>query len=242
MEAKWHYNHDGVNHGPITGQQLKAFANDGTVTRDTLIWKEGMAEWLPAKRIKDLFPATTAPPPPAPNQPPPLPAAASTKAFDANTAVVTVKKVAADVRRTYHLQRIAIIAAASFGILATFAPWVSLPIIGTIHGTAGDGWITLCLFIPAIVLAFQGDKLTPLTGGKRFGAAIPAGIAALIGLAKIGQFKSKMAEAGSDNPFAAAFSNAVQLRYGIFLLVVAGVGVCLAAWLLEKRKDVTIDD
>jgi hypothetical protein len=162
--------------------------------------------------------------------------------LNSSDAIVAAKKVAADVQRKYHLQRIAIIGAASLGVLATFAPWVSLPIVGTIYGTAGDGWITLCLFIPALVLASRGDKLNPLTGGKRLGAAIPAGIAALIGLSKIVQFKSKMAEVGEDSPFAAAFSNAVQLRFGIFLLVVAGVCVCLAAWLLEKRRTVELDD
>lgn len=246
MSTQWFYNLDGQNHGPIDSSHLRALAADGTITTDTLIWKNGMNDWVPANKVKDLFPSTPPPSMPITEGPPPLPKSRAAVNRGSNETVVAAKQmavdVAADIRRKFHVQRIAIIAAASFGILATFLPWVSLPILGTIYGTAGDGWITLCLFIPAVVLAFRGDRLAPLTGGVRLGAAIPAGIAGLIGLAKIVQFKSKMAEAGDDNPFAAALSSAVQLRFGIFALVIAGIAVCLAAWLLEKREQVSVND
>ncbi len=47
--------------------------------------------------------------------------------------------LANDIQRRFHLQRIAIVAAASLGLLATLLPWVSMPIIGRIYGTVGDG-------------------------------------------------------------------------------------------------------
>ena len=45
-----------------------------------------------------------------------------------------------------HRQRLVIAVVAVIGMLATFMPWVSVPIAGTINGTKSDGWITLALF------------------------------------------------------------------------------------------------
>lgn len=240
MATQWYYNHDGQNCGPIDGSQLKELAVNGTISRDTLLWKDGMKDWVPARKVKGLF---AEPPPPTPTVakgPPPVAKARAASSPSVNESIIVVKKaavdMATDIKGKFHLQRIAIIAAASLGILATFLPWVSAPIIGTVYGTAGDGWITLCLFVPAVVLAFQGDRLAPLLGGARLGAIIPAGIAGLIGIIKIVQFRSNVSNLDDDNPFSAALSVSVQLRIGIFLLVFAGIGVCVAAWILEKRR------
>ena len=46
--------------GPYTGEQLVEFARAGNVTREMLIWTEGMAEWLAAEKIEGLFPAPVA--------------------------------------------------------------------------------------------------------------------------------------------------------------------------------------
>ena len=245
MATEWHYTHGDQQLGPVSSSQLKAFVADGTIQSDTLVWKNGLKSWIPARKIKGLFPDTPQKPV-IENRPPPLPSGKSASSLGSNETIVAAKKIAADVtsdvRKNFHLQRIVIIACASLGILSTFLPWVSMPIVGAIYGTAGDGWITLCLFIPALVLAFRGDKLAPLIGGSRLGAAIPAGIAGLIGLGEIMQFNLKVAEAGNDNPFAQAFAGAVQIRFGIYLLVASGVAVCVTAWLLEKRVKVAIDD
>lgn len=120
-------------------------------------------------------------------------------------------------------------------MLATFLPWVHAPIIGSVFGTAGDGWITLVLFIPAMVLALSGTKLYPVMGGARLGAAIPAGIAAFIGLEKIVSFKSKMGDLPRDNPFAQALSASVQIGIGIYLLIAAGITLVVLSWVLAKE-------
>ena len=50
------------------------------VTRDTLVWKEGMEQWLAAKNVPEMEeffpqqdPSTPPPPPPSPMGPPPPP-------------------------------------------------------------------------------------------------------------------------------------------------------------------------
>lgn len=54
-------------------------------------------------------------------------------------------------------QRLAILILAGLGALATFMPWVKAPIVGTINGTKGDGWITLALFAVPLVISLLND-------------------------------------------------------------------------------------
>jgi hypothetical protein len=133
-----------------------------------------------------------------------------------------------------HRQRFAIVVLAGIGMLATFMPWLHAPIVGTISGASGDGWITLALFIPAIVLSLRGKKLKPLIGMARWAATIPAGISVLIGLGDIVNLKSSMADASKDNPFAGAIAASVQIGFGLYLLIMAGIAVVVAAWLLAN--------
>ena len=71
MSSQWHYTEKGQQRGPISAEELKSRASSKTLDPDDLVWKEGMAEWLPARKIKGLFatpPATTeSPPPPLPS-------------------------------------------------------------------------------------------------------------------------------------------------------------------------------
>jgi hypothetical protein len=129
-----------------------------------------------------------------------------------------------------HLQRIAIAFAAGVGMLATFLPWAHAPIIGSINGTAGDGWITLALFVPAIIIVLCGGRSNPVVGGARLWATIPAGIAAFIGLYDIMNFQHRVKEIPKDNPYAKAMSVSVQIDIGIFVLIAAGIALVVLAW------------
>jgi len=44
---QWYYAEEGKSVGPMTEEQLKGLAADGTISQDTLVWRNGMAEWLP---------------------------------------------------------------------------------------------------------------------------------------------------------------------------------------------------
>jgi len=56
--AKWHYQKDGQQHGPVLSQQLKELAASGHLLPTDLIWKEGMSDWVPASKLKGLFGST----------------------------------------------------------------------------------------------------------------------------------------------------------------------------------------
>ncbi len=56
----WYYAKGDEEIGPIPASELKALAQDGTVRGSTLVWKEGMADWVEAHTIKGLLPAKPA--------------------------------------------------------------------------------------------------------------------------------------------------------------------------------------
>ncbi len=44
----WHYNNNGTSQGPLHEADLIGLMHGGQVTAATLVWQEGMTEWLPA--------------------------------------------------------------------------------------------------------------------------------------------------------------------------------------------------
>ncbi|MBI5802206.1 MAG: DUF4339 domain-containing protein [Verrucomicrobia bacterium] len=67
----WFYAIGQQQQGPVTEDQLQALVKDGVVTADTLVWREGMANWQPCRNVA---PATVA-------LPPAVPGAATAAAF-----------------------------------------------------------------------------------------------------------------------------------------------------------------
>lgn len=59
--------------GPFDPGMLSTMAKGGQLTRDTLVWKQGMAAWVKAGEVAELAAVFTSTPPPIPGGPPPLP-------------------------------------------------------------------------------------------------------------------------------------------------------------------------
>lgn len=65
---------NGQNVGPLQVPQLTQYVQSGYLTPDTLVWKNGMPQWAPAKQVPELqflFGAGTVPPPVPPVPPVP---------------------------------------------------------------------------------------------------------------------------------------------------------------------------
>jgi hypothetical protein len=65
----WYYASQGQQRGPISEEQLQAMVRDGSLTREDLVWREGMPAWQAAGEVAGLdFPLRPAylPPPPPP--------------------------------------------------------------------------------------------------------------------------------------------------------------------------------
>lgn len=72
--VEWFYGKDNKQQGPISAAQLKQLAESGHLQPTDLVWREGMAEWMAASKVKGLFDET---PPVAAVRPGPPPEVAS---------------------------------------------------------------------------------------------------------------------------------------------------------------------
>lgn len=52
--GNWYYSNDGKQHGPIHKHQLLELARLGKVDDQTLVWTDGMADWMPASQVDAL--------------------------------------------------------------------------------------------------------------------------------------------------------------------------------------------
>ena len=46
--------------GPYTDDELRTYAGEGRITPESLLWAEGMEDWIPAAQVEGLFPAPQA--------------------------------------------------------------------------------------------------------------------------------------------------------------------------------------
>jgi|688.fasta_scaffold122579_2 hypothetical protein len=56
MNPTWYVLNGEDRLGPYTGEALVTFAQEGRIARETMVWTEGMQEWLPAAQIEGIFP------------------------------------------------------------------------------------------------------------------------------------------------------------------------------------------
>ena len=66
--ASWFVGVGGVQQGPYATGALSGLVGAGTLTRETLVWKDGMAGWLPAAQVPEVGGLFGAVPPPLPPQ------------------------------------------------------------------------------------------------------------------------------------------------------------------------------
>lgn len=135
-----------------------------------------------------------------------------------------------------HKEKFATVVITAAGAIGTFLPWVSVPIAGTLNGTAGDGWITFSLYLGCVGLLCIGDRRKPVNWGQ--GAALLLGVAAsFIGVSKILQILEKAEDMSTDkNPFARSMAGVVQPQIGLFLVAAAGFVAYLTLIAMRLRR------
>ncbi|UTC74045.1 DUF4339 domain-containing protein [Treponema sp. OMZ 792] len=57
---------NGKAEGPFNMEQLKEMIGQGSLTKEMLVWKAGMSQWIEAEKAEDLKPLFEALPPPIP--------------------------------------------------------------------------------------------------------------------------------------------------------------------------------
>jgi hypothetical protein len=134
MAQEWYVTMAGQQYGPVTPQQLREMAMSGQLQPTDSVWKQGMANWVPAKSIKGLpFNTAVAPAPaPAPTQPY---APAPEQAFAPGPApvyqpTVTPKYAAAPASKNFRFDGRAgdfFVTALLAGLLAAFTLYIATP-------------------------------------------------------------------------------------------------------------------
>ena len=72
-QVQYTLNVNGQNMGPFNLQQMQQMVQNGQMTAQTYVWKQGMANWEVAGNVQELaslFGAVPPPPPPMPPAPP----------------------------------------------------------------------------------------------------------------------------------------------------------------------------
>ena len=52
--AHWYYGENGSQVGPLDENAIRAAIGEGRVNQQTLVWREGMASWLPLSGVPEL--------------------------------------------------------------------------------------------------------------------------------------------------------------------------------------------
>lgn len=84
---QWYYVSGGSQQGPISHEEIQRLIISGGVSRETLVWKGGMADWAPAGKteLAAYFPSVTQAP-----QVPPLPARRKRSTFPTPSGLKTL--------------------------------------------------------------------------------------------------------------------------------------------------------
>ena len=135
MPNQWFYLKSSEQIGPYDGEQLHELIAAGLISRETLLWTDGMPEWLPAVQIENLFPEEAMLPVPA-SEPAPSAAPNSSNHFD----------VGQEAERNYPYVSIT---RASFLKYLIFA--IILPAIGVII------WLGTSVAVPEEALTPEGS-------------------------------------------------------------------------------------
>lgn len=56
-EQVWYYMAEGQQTGPVGLEEMRGLVEQGVVTPQTMVWREGMADWVPARQAPELFTA-----------------------------------------------------------------------------------------------------------------------------------------------------------------------------------------
>jgi len=121
----WSYLVNDTQFGPVDDAVLAQLLANGKITGDTLVWREGMANWTPLNSTVDYAP----PPTPRPMFPAQIHAARQLGAAQQALAFRsrTLEKNANRGHRKYQGINFILLIGALISIAGFFLPWISVP-------------------------------------------------------------------------------------------------------------------
>lgn len=134
-------------------------------------------------------------------------------------------------------QRFVLFMVGIIGLVATFLPWYYIEMVGSLTGVFSSGWFTFIMFLLILILAMRRDlrqdvsKLN-LWVMSLFGIA--AGIVVLWRIMDIDFSQDTMLTLGGR--MSGILANEVSIRYGAWIVVIAGFCVPLAAIIFRSKR------
>ena len=52
--AEWFYGKDNTQHGPVSDLEIRTLITSGEIQAETIIWREGMTDWLPLNDVPEF--------------------------------------------------------------------------------------------------------------------------------------------------------------------------------------------
>lgn len=136
-------------------------------------------------------------------------------------------------------QRFAVFIVGIVGLVATFLPWYYVDMVGTLTGVFSSGWFTFIMFLLVLLLAMRKNLHRDVSKMNLWFISllgIAAGIAVLWRIMDIDFSQDTMLTLGGR--MSGIMANEVTIRYGAWLVVVAGFCVPLAAILFRSKRTV----
>lgn len=59
--ADWFYGKDNAQHGPVSDLEIRNMVTSGQIDMNTIVWREGMTDWLPMKDVPEFQPSSGTP-------------------------------------------------------------------------------------------------------------------------------------------------------------------------------------
>ena len=136
-------------------------------------------------------------------------------------------------------QRFAVFIVGIIGLVATFLPWYTVDMVGTLTGVFSSGWFTFIIFLLVLLLAIRKNLQRDVSKMNLWFISllgIAAGIVVLWRIMDIDFSQDTMLTLGGR--MSGIMANEVTIRYGAWLVVVAGFCVPLAAILFRSKRTV----
>lgn len=119
-------------------------------------------------------------------------------------------------------QRLTLLILASLGVLATFMPWSSLPVLGAMSGiNTKIGKFSLVLFTIPLLGSFIGDRTKDLKGILLYVVVLSSVLSVLFNTVQLWVLTSVDPE--TSNPIDYILADQIRVDVGLFLALLSGV-------------------
>jgi len=132
-----------------------------------------------------------------------------------------------------HLQRILVLVFSFLGIISVFIPWYNVDLLlvkSSVNGMEGNGILLLLLFTAVIVLSLVSDLKLKIQAPYFWAILVASLIVSTLGIIELYTVSNQ-----SNTLLGSIITNAVELGYGIYLLIISGVGIAGALCLFQLK-------